>query len=174
MWLFYVQHQFEHTVWDAQDDWSFHGSALHGSSYYDLPPILRWFSGNIGIHHEHHPSSRIPFYRLPEVLRANPQLATMGRLTLGQSVATMRLKLWDGGKRRLCSFSAAQSSQVVAFLISWERTHGSQTRVVPIIRGLYRNLKTTRRPGRLPALWKQSTAHSVIGYKSFREDWARY
>ena len=112
VWLFYVQHQFEHTVWDAQEDWSFHGAALHGSSYYDLPPILRWFSGNIGIHHVHHLSSRIPFYRLPEVLRAHPQLATMGRLTLGQSVATMRLKLWDGGKRRLCSFrEAAQASQ---------------------------------------------------------------
>jgi omega-6 fatty acid desaturase (delta-12 desaturase) len=107
VWLFYIQHQFEHTMWDDEGDWNFHETALHGSSYYDLPPILSWFSGNIGIHHVHHLSSRIPFYRLPEVLRAHPELKSVGRLTLGQSLSTLRLRLWDPGKRRMLSFSEA-------------------------------------------------------------------
>lgn len=107
VWLFYVQHQFEHTVWDDDANWNFHAAALHGSSHYDLPPVLRWFTGNIGVHHVHHLSSRIPFYRLPEVLRAHPELAALGRLTLGQSLATTRLRLWDEEERRLVKFGEA-------------------------------------------------------------------
>ena len=107
VWLFYVQHQFEHTVWDEETEWNFHTAALHGSSHYDLPPVLRWFTGNIGVHHVHHLSSRIPFYRLPEVLRAHPELASLGRLTLGQSLATTRLRLWDTDERRMVRFSEA-------------------------------------------------------------------
>lgn len=107
IWLFYVQHQFEHTVWDGDADWNFHTAALHGSSYYDLPPVLRWFTANIGVHHVHHLSSRIPFYRLPDVLRAHPELASLGRLTLGQSLATTRLRLWDEAERRLVRFRKA-------------------------------------------------------------------
>ena len=110
VWLFYVQHQFEHTVWDGEEEWNFHGAALHGSSYYDLPPLLNWFSGNIGIHHVHHLSSRIPFYRLPQVLRAHPELAAVGHLSFGQSLATMRLKLWDEGSRRMRSFREAATA----------------------------------------------------------------
>ncbi len=107
VWLFYIQHQFEHTSWDAEADWRFHESALHGSSYYDLPPVLRWFTGNIGIHHVHHLSSRIPFYRLPDVLRAHPELSAVNRLTVGKSFATTRLRLWDEGKRRMLTFREA-------------------------------------------------------------------
>ena len=107
VWLFYIQHQFEHTVWDEDSDWSFHGAALHGSSHYDLPPILRWFTANIGIHHVHHLSSRIPFYRLPEVLKSHPELAGVNRLTFGQSLGTTQLKLWDEKERRLLAFSGA-------------------------------------------------------------------
>ena len=107
VWLFYVQHQFEHTVWDADADWRFHDAALHGSSYYDLPLVLRWFTANIGIHHVHHLASRIPFYRLPEVMRARPELAKVGRMTLGQSLATVRLRLWDEDKRRMLTFRDA-------------------------------------------------------------------
>jgi len=107
VWLFYVQHQFEHTVWDNEADWSFHEAAVHGSSYYDLPPVLGWFTGNIGIHHVHHLSSRIPFYRLPHVLNAHPELTNVSRLTLGQSLATLRLRLWDQDQRRLLSFGEA-------------------------------------------------------------------
>ena len=74
VWLFYVQHQFEHTYWERGADWNLHTGALHGSSHYDLPPVLRWFTANIGIHHVHHLASRIPCYRLGEALRAHPEL----------------------------------------------------------------------------------------------------
>jgi omega-6 fatty acid desaturase (delta-12 desaturase) len=104
VWFFYVQHQFEDTLWAHDGDWSFHHAALNGSSHYELPPALAWFTGNIGVHHVHHLSSRIPFYRLPEVLRDHPQLATIGRLTFSQSLRTARLALWDEEQRRLISF----------------------------------------------------------------------
>lgn len=107
VWLFYVQHQFEETFWEHDGDWSFHEAALHGSSHYDLPPILRWFTANIGVHHVHHLSSRIPFYRLPEVLRDRPELHHVGRLTLLESLRSVRLVLWDEKKRRLVSFREA-------------------------------------------------------------------
>lgn len=107
VWLFYVQHQFERTSWDEDGDWSFHDAAVHGSSHYDLPPILRWFTANIGIHHVHHLSSRIPFYRLPEVLRAYPELAGVSRLTMKESLRTLRLTLWDEQSRRLVPFRQA-------------------------------------------------------------------
>ena len=79
-------------------------AALHGSSHYDLPGILRWFSANIGVHHVHHLCSRIPYYRLPDVLRAHPELVGTSRLTLIDSLRCVRLVLWDEGRRRLISF----------------------------------------------------------------------
>ena len=107
VWLFYVQHQFEGALWERGDDWGFHRAALHGSSHYDLPRVLRWFTANIGIHHIHHLSSRIPYYRLPDVLRDRPELRNVGRLTLWQSLGAVRLVLWDEQKRRLISFREA-------------------------------------------------------------------
>jgi len=104
VWLFYVQHQFEHTVWLKGRDWSFPTAALYGSSHYDLPGVLRWFTANIGVHHIHHLCSRIPFYRLQLALRNHPDLANVGRLTLAQSLACVRLVLWDETARRLISF----------------------------------------------------------------------
>ena len=104
VWLFYVQHQFEDTFWAHDQVWSMHEAALHGSSFYDLPFILRWFTANIGMHHVHHLCSRIPFYRLPRALRHHPDLANIGRLTLGQSLSCVRLVLWDEAARRLISF----------------------------------------------------------------------
>jgi omega-6 fatty acid desaturase (delta-12 desaturase) len=104
VWLFFVQHQFEATYWARSGDWSFHEAALRGSSHYDLPPILRWFTANIGIHHVHHLNSRIPFYRLPQVLRDEPKLRDMGRLTLLGSLRCIGLALWDESGRRLISF----------------------------------------------------------------------
>jgi omega-6 fatty acid desaturase (delta-12 desaturase) len=104
VWLFYVQHQFEDMQWYDASGWDVHEAALHGSSYYVLPPVLRWFTANIGMHHVHHLSSRIPFYRLPEVMRAHPELESVGRLTLLESLACVRLTLWDEKLRRLISF----------------------------------------------------------------------
>ena len=105
VWLFFVQHQFEHTHWDQDEDWQLHDAALNGSSHYVLPSVLRWFSANIGIHHVHHLYSRIPFYRLPEVLRDHSELADGNRMTIRQSLASARLHLWDEKSRRLLSFS---------------------------------------------------------------------
>jgi omega-6 fatty acid desaturase (delta-12 desaturase) len=104
VWLFYIQHQFEDTFWAEASGWNLHGAALHGSSHYDLPVILRWFTANIGMHHVHHLCSRIPYYRLPRVLRDYPELRGVGRLTLLQSFGCVRLTLWDETRRRLISF----------------------------------------------------------------------
>jgi omega-6 fatty acid desaturase (delta-12 desaturase) len=108
VWLFYVQHQFERTTWESDADWNLHNDALRGSSHYDLPAVLRWFTANIGIHHVHHLCSRIPFYRLPQALRDHPELRGMGRLTLLQSFSCVRLVLWDETQRRLVSFREAR------------------------------------------------------------------
>ena len=75
--------------------WNLPQAALHGSSHYDLPIVLRWFSANIGVHHVHHLASRIPFYRLREVLRDFPEFANVGRLTLWQSLRCVGYALWD-------------------------------------------------------------------------------
>ncbi len=107
VWLFYVQHQFEATQWDHDEDWQLHDAALHGSSHYVLPSVLRWFSANIGVHHVHHLYSRIPFYRLPEVLRDHAELANNNQMTIRESFANARLHLWDEKSRRLLPFSQA-------------------------------------------------------------------
>ncbi|WP_166417002.1 fatty acid desaturase [Cochlodiniinecator piscidefendens] len=107
VWLFYVQHQFEETYWQGDTDWQLHDAALHGSSHYDLPVVLRWMTANIGIHHVHHLYSRIPFYRLSEVLRDHQPLAEAQRLTLLESFACVRFHLWDERQKRLLSFAEA-------------------------------------------------------------------
>jgi acyl-lipid omega-6 desaturase (Delta-12 desaturase) len=107
VWLFYVQHQFEHTVWAHDAAWNLQEAALHGSSHYALPGLLRWFTANIGVHHVHHLCSRIPSYRLPLVLRDHQDLGGVGRLTLLQSLRCVRLVLWDEGRQRLVSFREA-------------------------------------------------------------------
>jgi acyl-lipid omega-6 desaturase (Delta-12 desaturase) len=104
VWLFYVQHQFEMTFWAHEGEWTFQEAALHGSSHYDLPGILRWFTANIGVHHVHHLCSRIPYYRLPRALRDHHELGGVTRLTLLQSLRCVRLVLWDEDQRRLVSF----------------------------------------------------------------------
>jgi omega-6 fatty acid desaturase (delta-12 desaturase) len=104
VWLFYVQHQFEDTFWERDESWNFHEAALRGSSHYHLPLVLRWFTANIGVHHVHHLCSRIPYYRLPRVLRDHPQLAAVGRLTLLESLKCLRMALWNEEQRRGISF----------------------------------------------------------------------
>ena len=108
MWMFYVQHQFEDTSWDREGDWNVQDAALHGSSNYVLPPVLNWITGNIGAHHVHHLASRIPFYRLPEVLRDHDDIANTRRLTLRESLRCAGLALWDENDRRLISFAEAR------------------------------------------------------------------
>ncbi len=108
VWLFYVQHQFEETHWEKGDDWQIHDAALEGSSHYVLPAPLQWITGNIGVHHVHHLYSRIPFYRLTEVLRDHTTLAEAQRLSIRESLACVKLNLWDEKARRLVSFREAR------------------------------------------------------------------
>ncbi len=110
VWMFYVQHQFEQTTWASDREWNLHDAALHGSSHYDLPAFLHWFTANIGIHHVHHLNSRIPYYRLQRVLRDHPELRDVGRLTLLQSFRCVRLVLWDETQGRLVSFREARAA----------------------------------------------------------------
>jgi acyl-lipid omega-6 desaturase (Delta-12 desaturase) len=108
VWLFYVQHQFEDTTWEAPPEWDRHDAALYGSSHYDLPGWLRWMTANIGVHHVHHLSSVIPYYRLQEILKDHPQLAEVKRMTFWDSLSCLKLRLWDEGQKRLVSFREAR------------------------------------------------------------------
>jgi len=104
IWLFYVQHQFEDTYWRKNPDWSFERAGIEGSSYYELPRWLHWFTGNIGYHHVHHLASRIPNYHLPRCFRTVQELHGVTRLTLWSSLRCARLRLWDEASQRLISF----------------------------------------------------------------------
>ena len=114
VWLFYVQHQFETTHWTKSDNWQVHESALEGSSHYVMPAPLRWLTANIGIHHVHHLYSRIPFYRLTEVLRDHADLAEAQKLTILESLKSVRLHLWDEASGRLVSFREARMMALAA------------------------------------------------------------
>ena len=106
VWLFYVQHQFESAYWARGRAWNFERSAVEGSSYYDLPAILHWFSANIGYHHLHHIATRVPNYRLRECFDSHPRLQRATRLTLRTSLHSARLRLWDAQVERMVPFSA--------------------------------------------------------------------
>ena len=110
VWLFYIQHQFPQAYWESKSDWSFAEAALMGSTHLDLPPVLRWFTGNIGIHHVHHLSSTIPFHRLPKVLDAHPALRDLNRYTAWESLSAFRLALWDEEQQRMVTFAEAQET----------------------------------------------------------------
>ena len=104
IWLFYVQHQFEDTYWERNPDWDFHRAGIEGSSFLDLPPWLHWFTGNIGYHHIHHLSSRIPNYSLRQCMEQVPELRHVTRLTFLGTLGCARLKLWDPDSRALIGF----------------------------------------------------------------------
>jgi len=111
VWLFYVQHTFDGGYWEHGDSWVSHRAAVDGSSFYDLPPVLRWFTANIGYHHIHHLSPRIPNYRLRAAHEAI-QLADVKRLTLRQSFACARMKLWEEGAGRMVGFPLAPEQPI--------------------------------------------------------------
>jgi omega-6 fatty acid desaturase (delta-12 desaturase) len=108
VWLFYVQHQYEAPYWEHKDDWDPIRAALEGSSYYKLPKVLQWFSGNIGLHHIHHLRAHIPNYNLQACFDAIPALQKVEPLTLFRSLRCIFLNLWDEEKQRLVSFRAAR------------------------------------------------------------------
>lgn len=108
MWLFYVQHQFEDTYWRENPDWDFHEAGLQGSSFYDLPKVLHWFTGNIGYHHIHHMASRIPNYHLPRCFREVPEVQRVTRLKILESLPCAWLALWDSEQSKLVTFREAR------------------------------------------------------------------
>jgi omega-6 fatty acid desaturase (delta-12 desaturase) len=109
VWLFYLQHQYEVAYWDSGANWDFEAAALQGSSYYKLPRVLHWFTGNIGYHHIHHLAPRIPFYRLPEVHAKHAELQQVPTLTIGASFRFASLTLWDEATRTLVSFATVRA-----------------------------------------------------------------
>lgn len=110
VWLFYVQHQFDGTYWQRGDDWDYTAAALQGSSFYRLPKILQWFSGNIGYHHIHHLSSRIPNYNLERCHASHPEFTKVKPITLLGSLKSMSYHLWDEKCGKLVSFQHVRRS----------------------------------------------------------------
>lgn len=104
IWMFYVQHQFEDVYWERDENWDFTAAALQGSSFYKLPRILQWFSGNIGFHHIHHLSSRIPNYNLERCHDADPMFQSVKPITFFSSLKSLTFRLWDEKKGKLVGF----------------------------------------------------------------------
>lgn len=114
VWLFYVQHQFEGVYWERSENWDYARAAMEGSSYYKLPKILQWFSGNIGFHHIHHLSPRIPNYNLERCHREHPMFQQVPAVTLLSSLKSLRFRLWDEQRRELISFGRLKQIAAMA------------------------------------------------------------
>jgi omega-6 fatty acid desaturase (delta-12 desaturase) len=104
IWMFYVQHQFEDVYWESGDQWDYTAAALQGSSFYKLPKVLQWFSGNIGYHHIHHLSPRIPNYNLERCHRADPVFQSVKPITFFASLKTLALRFWDEQLRKMVGY----------------------------------------------------------------------
>ena len=124
IWLFYVQHQFESTYWETNEGWSYDDAALQGSSYLKLPRALQFFTGNIGLHHVHHLSVRIPNYNLQSAHNETSRLQAVPALSLWQGLRAVRLKLWDEQRGRLVTFREANADAAYA----WYRWRTSSSR----------------------------------------------
>jgi omega-6 fatty acid desaturase (delta-12 desaturase) len=111
IWLFYVQHQFEDAYWESADGWSYADAALRGSSYLKLPKVLQFFSGNIGLHHVHHLSARIPNYNLQRAHDENPIFHEVPILSMRDGMRCVRFKLWDEESRRMVTFAQAREAR---------------------------------------------------------------
>jgi omega-6 fatty acid desaturase (delta-12 desaturase) len=134
VWLFYVQHQFEGVYWERAEQWDYCTAALKGSSFYKLPKLLQWFSGNIGFHHIHHLSPRIPNYHLEKCHRAEPLFQAVKPVTFFGSFKSLTFRLWDEQRRKLVSFRAVRSRPPGAWrfarsilLLAWRIVPRSRT-----------------------------------------------
>jgi omega-6 fatty acid desaturase (delta-12 desaturase) len=105
IFLFYVQHQFEDAYWEREADWDYTAAALRGSSFYKLPKVLQWFSGNIGFHHVHHLSPRIPNYNLQKCHEAESLFQQVKTMTIASSLRSLSLRLWDEQTRKLVGYA---------------------------------------------------------------------
>ncbi len=110
IWLFYVQHNFAGVYWERHDRWDYFRASIQGSSYYKLPAVLQWFSGNIGFHHIHHLGAKIPSYNLPRAYRENPILQVKP-ITLGSSLKSLRLRLYDEASHQLVGWEILKSAR---------------------------------------------------------------
>jgi len=111
IWLFYVQHTFEDSYYEENKDWEYVLAAVEGSSYYKLPKLLQWLSGNIGYHHVHHLSPRVPNYKLEEVHNNTEPLQNVPTITLATSLKSLKFRLWDAHNKRFVGFNALRSYQ---------------------------------------------------------------
>ena len=111
IWLFYVQHQFEEAYWVDNERWNYADAALQGSSYLKLNPVLRFFTGNIGLHHVHHLNARIPNYNLKRAHDENPVFHSVPTLSLRDAMRAVRLKLWDENASQMVGFPATSRPQ---------------------------------------------------------------
>ena len=109
VWLFYVQHQFEDVQWERQTNWDYAQAALHGSSFYKLPKVLQWFTGNIGFHHIHHLSPAIPNYNLEGCHKESPIFQQVKPITLWRSMRSLSLRFWDEQRRKLVGYGRLRS-----------------------------------------------------------------
>ncbi|SFS50262.1 fatty acid desaturase [Paenibacillus sp. BC26] len=108
VWLFYVQHQFEHSYFENDEEWNFVQAAVEGSSYYKLPKLMQWMTGNIGFHHVHHLSPKVPNYHLEKAHQASPPLQKATTITIGTSLKSLRFHLWDENSKSFVSFRDLQ------------------------------------------------------------------
>ena len=104
IWLFYIQHTFEDSYFENENEWDYVKAAVEGSSYYQLPKVLQWISGNIGYHHVHHLAPRIPNYELEEAHEKTPPLQRVTTITLKTSFESLRYKLYDASNKRFITF----------------------------------------------------------------------
>ena len=111
IWLFYVQHQFDGVYWERRPEWDFAEAALRGSSYYKLPKVLQWFSGNIGFHHIHHLSPAIPNYRLEKCHKENAAFQSVKAVTLWSGLCALSFRLWDEERKKLVGFRRLRAAR---------------------------------------------------------------
>jgi omega-6 fatty acid desaturase (delta-12 desaturase) len=109
VWLFYVQHQFEGAYWERRDQWDYVTAAIQGSSFYHLPRVLQWFTGNIGFHHIHHLSPGIPNYNLEKCYQADPLFQDVPRVTLLSSLKSLTYRLWDEQRQKWVGYRYLRS-----------------------------------------------------------------
>lgn len=110
IWLFYVQHQFEESYFEEEENWNYVKAAMHGSSFYKLPRVLHWITGNIGFHHIHHLSSRVPNYFLESAHNTSPVLQDVQTITLLTSLQSLRFRIWNEDTKKFIGFKDIDTS----------------------------------------------------------------
>ncbi|MFJ8257752.1 fatty acid desaturase [Peribacillus asahii] len=108
IWLFYVQHQFEDSYFEEEENWDYVKAAIDGSSYYKLPKLLQWVTGNIGFHHVHHLSPKVPNYHLEKAHDSTPPLQQATTITIRSSLKALRFRLWDESRKTFVGFQEAK------------------------------------------------------------------